>query len=258
VIGRHLNSPPPPLGHWRPDLADLDPVLGRALAKNRADRYRNCTDFALSLANPRGAVVGAPLAATREFPVTQQAGAYRAEAYPAQPVSRRPERGVSRGWLAAGAVAAVLLIMLAALVIRPWKHDDARPAGTTDVTTSAPWSTTTATSSTKGPVSDISFDAMRDLVLNVYGALPGDPMLAWAKFDPHYQNRAGLQDFLGFWSSAQSVTVLSVTPRDPTSVTVRLRYVMNDGRIDTEDRWLSTVVVDGKLLVYDSERIGAA
>ena len=99
---------------------------------------------------------------------------------------------------------------------------------------------------------------MRDLVLAVYGALPASPMDAWAKFDPHYQNRAGLQDFLGFWSAAQSVSVLSVTPRDSTSVAVRLRYVMKDGRVDTEDRWLSVVRVDGKLLVYDSERIGPA
>ena len=30
------------------------------------------------------------------------------------------------------------------------------------------------------------------------------------------------------------------------------------GRADTEDRWLSTVLVDGKLRVYDSERIGPA
>lgn len=69
---------------------------------------------------------------------------------------------------------------------------------------------------------------------------------------------AGLQDFRGVWSTVQSVTVLAVTPRDDHSVTVRLRYVMNDGRVDTEDRWLSVVPVAGGLLVYDSERIGAA
>jgi len=262
VIGRHLNSPPPPLAPGRPDLADLDPVLGRALAKNPADRYRNCTDFVWTLANPGGTAVRAPIAATRELPATRPAEAHRAEAYSAGPVAHPPEPGVSKGWLAAGAAAAVLLITLAALVIRPWKHDDALPVdGTTTtpaVTTAVTATTTSATTTATTPVSDISFDAMRDLVLGIYGALPGDPMLAWAKFDPHYQNRAGLQDFLGFWSTAQSVTVLSVTPRDPTSVTVRLRYVMNDGRIDTEDRWLSTVVVDGKLLVYDSERIGGA
>ena len=99
---------------------------------------------------------------------------------------------------------------------------------------------------------------MRDLVLSVYGALPGDPMSAWAEFDPNYQNRAGLNDFVGFWSTAQSVTVLSVTPRDAHSVTVRLRYVMKDGRVETEDRWLSVVSTNGRLLVYDSERIGPA
>ena len=69
---------------------------------------------------------------------------------------------------------------------------------------------------------------------------------------------AGLQDFLGFWSTVRSVTVLAVTPRDDHSVTVRLRYVMNDGRVDTEDRWLSVVPADGRLRVYDSERIGPA
>ena len=53
-------------------------------------------------------------------------------------------------------------------------------------------------------------------------------------------------------------TVLAVTPRDDHSVTVRLRYVMNDGRVDTEDRWLSVVPADGRLRVYDSERIGPA
>ena len=52
VIGRHLNTPPPPLGTRRPDLADLDPVLARALAKNPADRYGTCTDFARAIANP--------------------------------------------------------------------------------------------------------------------------------------------------------------------------------------------------------------
>ena len=52
VIGRHLNSPPPPLSARRPDLADLDPVLARALAKNPAERFRSCTEFARALADP--------------------------------------------------------------------------------------------------------------------------------------------------------------------------------------------------------------
>jgi serine/threonine protein kinase len=39
VISRHLNADPPPLAGRRPELAGLDPVLARALAKEPADRY---------------------------------------------------------------------------------------------------------------------------------------------------------------------------------------------------------------------------
>ena len=72
VIGRHLNTLPPPLGARRPDLADLDAVLGRALAKNPADRYRTCTDFARALANPPvvGVLGAPPMAPTRPMPAT--------------------------------------------------------------------------------------------------------------------------------------------------------------------------------------------
>ena len=49
VISRHLNVAPPPLAHIRPELADLDPVLAVALAKNPADRFPRCADFAREL-----------------------------------------------------------------------------------------------------------------------------------------------------------------------------------------------------------------
>jgi serine/threonine-protein kinase len=54
------------------------------------------------------------------------------------------------------------------------------------------------------------------------------------------------------------VALLSVTPRDDTSVIARIRYVLNNGQVDTEDRWLSVVPAGGRLLIYDSERIGPA
>jgi hypothetical protein len=52
--------------------------------------------------------------------------------------------------------------------------------------------------------------------------------------------------------------LVAVTPRDATSVTARIRYVLREGRTDTEDRWLSVVPTNGQLLIYDSERIGPA
>ena len=271
VIGRHLNSPPLPLGGRRPDLADLDPVLARALAKNPADRFRSCAEFARALANPavgqpfptsggQGPACRPPLDHTAQLPVD----APRPDSgYLPAPAAVPGAATTSKRWLISAAVLAALLFLIAFVVYqRPWESDDSAGPATTATTTAATATTSPTTSSitsaTTTPSAPVGFDAMRDLVLSVYGALPGDPMSAWAEFDPNYQNRAGLNDFVGFWSTAQSVTVLSVTPRDAHSVTVRLRYVMKDGRVETEDRWLSVVSANGRLLVYDSERIGPA
>ncbi len=50
VISQHLSAPPPLISERRPDLAELDPVIVKALAKNPADRYATCADFAAALA----------------------------------------------------------------------------------------------------------------------------------------------------------------------------------------------------------------
>lgn len=50
VISRHLNSAPATVAAHRPELAAADPVLTRAMAKNPADRYPRCADFARELA----------------------------------------------------------------------------------------------------------------------------------------------------------------------------------------------------------------
>ena len=42
VISRHLTAPQPKLSDWRPELAELDEVLSRALAKNPEDRFAQC------------------------------------------------------------------------------------------------------------------------------------------------------------------------------------------------------------------------
>jgi serine/threonine-protein kinase len=50
VISRHLSAPPPLLADTRPKLAALDPVLAVALAKDPADRFSRCVDFARAFA----------------------------------------------------------------------------------------------------------------------------------------------------------------------------------------------------------------
>lgn len=49
VIGQHLSSPPPSVGDGHPELAAFAPVFAKALAKNPADRYDRCRDFAAAL-----------------------------------------------------------------------------------------------------------------------------------------------------------------------------------------------------------------
>lgn len=55
VISQHLNSAPPKLSDRRPELAQLDDVLGKALAKDPAGRFGSCCDFVDALAQSLGA-----------------------------------------------------------------------------------------------------------------------------------------------------------------------------------------------------------
>ena len=277
VIGQHLNAPPPRLGDVRLALAPLDPVLARALAKNPADRFRTCTEFAGALRQaaegppPRRPAPPPPAPAPSPPPPLERTAVFdTAEPEEPVPVAAAPSR-----WPWALAAVALLLI-LGALVVAVWprQQQSALPSSgtmltprpvtttsTTSTTTTATTSTTTAATSTTtapAPAPAVTFESMRDAVAAFYGQLPGNARAAWNNLDTHYQQRNGLEDYLGFWSTIQSVSVLSVTPRDDTSVVATVRYVLRDGRVDTENRWLSVVPRDDRLLIYDSDRIGPA
>lgn len=49
VISQHLSSSPPALAASHPQLAALDPVLAKAMAKDPKDRFERCVDFARAL-----------------------------------------------------------------------------------------------------------------------------------------------------------------------------------------------------------------
>jgi Protein kinase domain len=51
VIHAHLASPPPRPGSTRPDLAITDVVFAHAMAKDPAQRFPRCSDFAAALTN---------------------------------------------------------------------------------------------------------------------------------------------------------------------------------------------------------------
>lgn len=63
IIGKHLTAPPPLLAERRPHYARLDPVLSKAMAKDPAQRYPGCLDFARAL--------GAAMTAHPQPPVMQ-------------------------------------------------------------------------------------------------------------------------------------------------------------------------------------------
>lgn len=144
VISRHLNATPPRISDLRPDLAALDAVLAKALAKDPADRFDSAAEFAARLDEAAGQSSSSPSAVvTVERPITPKP-VNRAVAAATTPVRQRP-RTFSRT-RAALAVSAVVAVSVAALLWRPWNSlDTTVPSATTSsAATTAPPSTSPA------------------------------------------------------------------------------------------------------------------
>lgn len=78
VIGKHLTAPAPQLSGLRADLARLDPVLTKAMAKDPAQRYPRCLEFAQEL----GKALAGP---GEQQPATQAAVPLPSEFAPVEP-----------------------------------------------------------------------------------------------------------------------------------------------------------------------------
>lgn len=100
VISHHLNTPPPRVSDRRPELAHLDAVLARALAKDPNQRYPSCLDFARALSQQdrlqSGPQAGGPQA-TEEFAVGDRPLTQRLERL----VVHGTARGVQQGAVSA-------------------------------------------------------------------------------------------------------------------------------------------------------------
>ncbi|BBZ44442.1 serine/threonine-protein kinase [Mycobacterium parmense] len=110
VIGQHLSAPPPRVGERRPDLADLDPVIARALAKSPDARYPTCAEFAAALAGGT-----APAAAPTEV-ISSPTQVIPAATPPAAPTARRGRPG--RAAIVAALVALALVGVAVAVGVR--------------------------------------------------------------------------------------------------------------------------------------------
>ena len=93
VISQHLSAPPPAIGTGRPDLSRFGPVFAKALAKDPADRFDTCRDFAVALQK----ALDSPAARHR---VSER------------PAHRRRRVAVGLAALLVGGVAAAVLVLL--------------------------------------------------------------------------------------------------------------------------------------------------
>jgi serine/threonine protein kinase len=112
VITQHLSAPPPRISARRPELAELDGALAKALAKSPADRYATCADFAAALGsqlNTEAAEVAGPTQAI--------ATPTEVIAAPQTPSAAAPQaRSNRRTVVAVAAIVGAALVGLAVLV----------------------------------------------------------------------------------------------------------------------------------------------
>ncbi len=92
VVSHHLSTQPPRISQRRPDLAHLNAVLRRALAKDPSERYPNCVEFARALTQPGP---GRDAAAPQSQYVPQTTGPL--ERPPTQRLERLVVNGIARG-----------------------------------------------------------------------------------------------------------------------------------------------------------------
>jgi serine/threonine protein kinase len=108
VISAHLSAPPPQIGGTRPELAQLDEVFSTALAKDPAQRFASCRDFAAALVERAGVDPHLGAAETQlAIPPVSRGSSSKAD-------GEGPKR--KRAAFAAAAAAAVLILVLVVVV----------------------------------------------------------------------------------------------------------------------------------------------
>ncbi|WP_460359114.1 serine/threonine-protein kinase PknH/PknJ [Mycobacterium sp. ZZG] len=139
VISRHLNSAPPALADYRPELAKFDAVLAAGLAKQPADRFERCSDFARAFSEQVGpaakpaAAATAPAAITRPKPATAEAES-----------NATATKGSHWVWPTV-AIGAIIVVVGGVLLWRPWHSQTSANPSRSD-------SSPTATASAAPPV----------------------------------------------------------------------------------------------------------
>lgn len=124
VISRHLNSPPPSLGDSRPELAALDRVLSKGLAKTPENRFERTAEFARAFAELSPVDRSAdPTQRALSPPAANTAGHGRRAAAPLATAEQLGASKRGKHWLVgAAATLAVALLVATVFVWRPWQE----------------------------------------------------------------------------------------------------------------------------------------
>ena len=123
---------PPALSQHRPDLADLDAVLAKALSKDPSDRYTRCADFARALVDGADALPKSPPSApTADAKVSGKTSAKPSAPTPAFPPSKQEARWRQRGPILTAA-GVIVVIVAAATIWRVLHHSSVRGAAATN------------------------------------------------------------------------------------------------------------------------------
>ena len=139
VITQHLSAPPPSIGERRPDLADLNAVVTRVLAKSPADRYPSCSDFAAALTGQPGVGAAETVASRAAAGHTASVSAQTNSAPP------NPKRRRLRPAVLLAALATLLLLAVAGVVGgEVLRHRANEPANGAAANTNQPGTATVA------------------------------------------------------------------------------------------------------------------
>jgi len=222
VISQHLSATPPAIGDRRPELAALDPVLAKALAKEPNDRYERCADFARALAHRIG--------------TDDQSGATRLSHVTATTPAAR--RSLVRAGVIVPAVLALLLIVAVAFALLELTRADDEQATSRTTPVSATSRTTPPPPPEPPPPSTATPAPPEATMTSTATAAPPAPVAAiGAKCSPAGATATTAGGQTAYCSTLQgtSTTIWSLNQGDVPSPTVTVTTEATEAPLPTEE-----------------------
>jgi serine/threonine protein kinase len=263
-VGRMLD--PDPASRWA--MADVAHALHRLHDEHDSSGTREATAVAAG-ASPTSRPAPEPTPTATPAPTPTPTPA--ATPAPAPPAGRPRRRG---GVLVALAVLLLVALGLGAYLLNPGGADDTdrqsdrgpgssssssgqagdQPSDDTSTSTSPAPEPSESSESTGTPASTGS---RAKFVEGYYDLLPDDTEGGWSLLSPEFQSEAGPYDeYDGFWSSIDAVTVEDTAPAGPDAVDVTLTYISSDGSTDQEVRRIFLERGDSGYLISDDAIVG--